>query len=186
MPQTRLITMISYSLWDITITYVHAYIRMYVYIYTHIYIGDQLWENLQLTQKDKYLEIRNLIIQNVIFWEGLKLHAYNSLQIYSYLIAIRLPTPQCTASCFSRHFRLFFINNTSSHMRVEGWGWWVAMMWRVTAKLSKVKLCAIIWLLLVQLFFNCTQIHAITYTNNILYYLVVKMIIYVVMPLLQK
>ena len=37
----------------------------------------------------KYLEIRNLIIQNVLSQEGLKLQAYNLLQIYSYLIAIR-------------------------------------------------------------------------------------------------
>ena len=48
--------------------------------------------------KDKYLEIRNLIIQNVISREGLKLHAYNLPQIISYLIAIRLPTAQSTAS----------------------------------------------------------------------------------------
>ena len=34
--------------------------------------------------KDKYLEIHNSIIQSVISQEGLKLHAYNSLQIYSY------------------------------------------------------------------------------------------------------
>ena len=59
---------------------------------------DWLWENPPLTHKDKYLEIRNSIIQNVISREGLKLHAYNSLQIYSYLIAIRLPTAQSTAS----------------------------------------------------------------------------------------
>ena len=61
-------------------------------------ICDWLWENLPLTHKDKYLEIRNLIIQSIISREGLKLHAYNLLQIYSYLIAIRLPTAQSTAS----------------------------------------------------------------------------------------
>ena len=54
-------------------------------------ICDWLWENPPLMHKDKYLEIRNSIIQSVISQEGLKLHAYNSLQIYSYLIAIRLP-----------------------------------------------------------------------------------------------
>ena len=59
---------------------------------------DCLWENPPLTHKDKYLEIRNSIIQSVISREGLKLHAYNLLQIYSYLIAIRLPTTQSTAS----------------------------------------------------------------------------------------
>ena len=48
--------------------------------------------------KDKYLEIRNSIIQSAISREGLKLHAYNSLQIYSYLIAVRLPIAQSTAS----------------------------------------------------------------------------------------
>ena len=48
--------------------------------------------------EDKYLEICNSIIQSVISREGLKLHAYNSLQMYSNLIAIKLPTPQCTAS----------------------------------------------------------------------------------------
>ena len=52
--------------------------------------------------------------------ESLKLHAYNSLQIYSYLIAIRLPTAQCTVRCFFHHFRLFFINTTSTHIGVEG------------------------------------------------------------------
>ena len=51
-----------------------------------------LWENPPVTHKEKYLEIRNSIIQSVISPEGLKLHAYNLLQIYSYLIAIRLPT----------------------------------------------------------------------------------------------
>ena len=61
-------------------------------------ICDWLWENPPVTHKDKYLEIRNSIIQSVISREGLKLHAYNSLQIYSYLIAIRLPTAQSTAS----------------------------------------------------------------------------------------
>ena len=81
-----------------------------------------LWENPPLTYKGKYLEIRNLIIQSVISQEGLKLHAYNLLQIYSYLIAIRLPTPQYTASCFSCHFRLFFINTTSTYIGVEDGG----------------------------------------------------------------
>ena len=80
------------------------------------------WENPPLMHKDKYLEIRNSIIQSVISQEGLKLHAYNLLQIYNYLIAIRLPTPQCTAGCFSRHFRLFFINTTSTYIGVEGGG----------------------------------------------------------------
>ena len=64
----------------------------------NFYICDWLWENLPVTHKDKYLEIRNSIIQSVISREGLKLHAYNLLQIYSYLIAIRLPTAQSTAS----------------------------------------------------------------------------------------
>ena len=64
----------------------------------HLHKCDWHWENLPLTHKDKYLEICNSIIQSVISREGLKLHAYNLLQIYSYLIAIRLPTPQCTAS----------------------------------------------------------------------------------------
>ena len=52
------------------------------------------------------INIYKYVIQSVISREGLKLHAYNLLQIYSYLIAIRLPTPQCTASCFFHHFRL--------------------------------------------------------------------------------
>ena len=73
--------------------------------------------------KDKYLEIRNSITQSVISREGLKLHAYNLLQIYSYLLAIRLPTPQCTASCFSRHFGLLFFNTTSTYIGMEGVGW---------------------------------------------------------------
>ena len=64
----------------------------------YLHICDWLWENPPVTHKDKYLEIRNSIIQSVISREGLKLHAYNSLQIYSYLIAIRLPTVQSTAS----------------------------------------------------------------------------------------
>ena len=52
-------------------------------------ICDWLWENPPVAHKDKYLEIRNSIIQSVISREGLKLHAYNSLQIYSYLIVTR-------------------------------------------------------------------------------------------------
>ena len=79
-------------------------------------------KNLPLTHKNKYLEIRNSIVQSVISPEGLKLRAYNSLQIYSYLIAIRVPTVQCTDSCFSHHFRLFFINTTSTHIGMEGGG----------------------------------------------------------------
>ena len=79
---------------------------------------------------DKYLEIHNSIIQSVISREGLKLHAYNSLQIYSYLIAIRLPTPQCRASCFPT------ILDFLSTPQVLIQGWWVATKWRVTAKLS--------------------------------------------------
>ena len=49
---------------------------------------------LPLMHKDKYLEIHNLIIQSVLSQDGLKLQVYNLLQIYSYLIAIRLPTAQ--------------------------------------------------------------------------------------------
>ena len=63
-----------------------------------IHICDWLWENPPLTHKDKYLEICNSIIYSVISREGSKLYAYNSLQIYSYSIAIRLPTAQSTAS----------------------------------------------------------------------------------------
>ena len=63
-----------------------------------LFVCDWLWENPPLTHKDKYLEIRNSIIQSVISREGLKLQAYNLLQIYSYLIAIRLSTEQSTAS----------------------------------------------------------------------------------------
>ena len=75
-----------------------------------------------VTHKDKYWEICNSIIQNVISWEGLKLQVCSLLWIYSCLIAIRLTTPQCTASWISCHFRSFFINTTSS---VEGEEWWV-------------------------------------------------------------
>ena len=81
---------------------------------TEIIICDWLRENSPLTHKDKYLEIRNSIIQSVISRDGSKLHAYNLLQIYSYLIAIRLPTAQSTASiadfpaildCFYQHHK---------------------------------------------------------------------------------
>ena len=61
-------------------------------------VCDWIWENPPLMHKDKYLEIHNSIIHSVISQESLKLHAYNSLQMYSYLIAIRLPTAQSTAS----------------------------------------------------------------------------------------
>ena len=61
-------------------------------------ICDWLWKNLPLMHKDKYLEIHNSVIQSVISREGLKSHTYNSLQIYSYLIAIKLLTAQSTAS----------------------------------------------------------------------------------------
>ena len=76
-------------------------------LYITCKICDWRWDNLPLTHKDKYLEIRNSVIQSVISLEGLKLHAYNLLQICSYLIAKRLLTPHCTARCFSHHFRLF-------------------------------------------------------------------------------
>ena len=89
-------------------------------LYVDNIICDWLRENPPLTHKYKYLEISNSIIQSVISREGSKLHVYNSLQIYSYLIAIRLPTAQSTASWFSRHFRLFFINTTSTYIGVEG------------------------------------------------------------------
>ena len=85
-------------------------------------ICDWIWENPPLTHKDKYLEIRNSIIQSVISEEGLKLYAYNFLQIYSYLIAIRLHTPQCTASRFCHHFRLFFYQHHKHLYRGRGWG----------------------------------------------------------------
>ena len=74
------------------------YVNLTVKGLSAIFKCDWLWENPPVTHKDKYLEIRNSIIQSVISREGLKLHAYNSLQIYSYLIAIRLPTAQSTAS----------------------------------------------------------------------------------------
>ena len=89
-------------------------------------ICDWFWENLPLMHIDKSLQLRNSIIQSVIPREGLKPHAYNLLQIYSYLIATRLPILQCTASCFSHHFRLVFINTTSTYIGVEGGGWLVA------------------------------------------------------------
>ena len=72
------------------------FIKHTSHVFSHI--CDWLWENPPVTHKDKYLEICNSIIQSVISREGLKLHAYNSLQIYSYLIAIRLPTAQSIAS----------------------------------------------------------------------------------------
>ena len=55
--------------------------------YFRLCIYDWLWKNPPLTHKDNYLEICNSIIQSVISREGSKLHAYNLLQIYSYLIA---------------------------------------------------------------------------------------------------
>ena len=64
----------------------YLYINYVILIYIMLlYICDWLWENPPVTHKNKYLEIRNSIIQSVISREGLKLHAYNSLQIYSYL-----------------------------------------------------------------------------------------------------
>ena len=82
------------------------------------------------------INIYKCVIQSVISRERLKPHAYNLLQIYSYLIAIRLPTPQCTAICFCRHFRLVFINTTSTHAGAEVGEWWVATKWQVTVKFS--------------------------------------------------
>ena len=67
---------------------------------------DWLRENPPLRRKDKYLEICNSIIQCLISRKRLKLYAYNSLQIYSYLID---KATHCTmhSQLFSRHFRLF-------------------------------------------------------------------------------
>ena len=42
--------------------------------------------------------MRNSMIQGVISQEGLKLHDYDLLQIYSCVIAIGLPTPQYTGN----------------------------------------------------------------------------------------
>ena len=72
---------------------------MLVYLFNHnVTYGTGFWENPPLTHKDKYLEMHDSIIQILKSCEGSKLHAYNLLQIYSYLIAIRLPTAQSTAS----------------------------------------------------------------------------------------
>ena len=74
-------------------------------------------ENLPLTHKYEYWEI--LTSFNYSKWhisEGLKLQACNLLWIYSYWVAIKLPTPQCTASWISCHFRLLFINTTSTYI----------------------------------------------------------------------
>ena len=64
-------------------------------------------------------QIRNSIFQSVISQECLKLQTCNLLWMYTYIIATRLPTPQCTVSWFSYHFR-FFINTTSTYKEVDG------------------------------------------------------------------
>ena len=67
--------------------------------------------------------LSNSFIQSVISREGLKQQICDLLWIYSYLLAIRLLTPQCTTSWISHHFSLFFINTTSTYIGVEGaWG----------------------------------------------------------------
>ena len=43
--------------------HIRTYTHKYTCIHTHTYICDQIWENLTLTHKDKYIEIHNLIIQ---------------------------------------------------------------------------------------------------------------------------
>ena len=45
---------------------VHLQDLIHTFAYIIACICDWLWENLPLTHKDKYLEIRNSIIQNVI------------------------------------------------------------------------------------------------------------------------
>ena len=57
----------------------------YVAIY-FICFCNQLWENSPLMHKDKYLEIRNSIIQSVISRGGLKLQACNFPQAHRYPI----------------------------------------------------------------------------------------------------
>ena len=121
-------------------TFIHVCMHKSMYAYMHIsittdlptYVCDWLWENPPLMHKDKYWEIRNSIIQSVICQEGLKLQACNLLWIYSHLIALRLPTPQCTASWFFHHF----YQHHKHLYRGGGWGYWVATKLWVTMKLS--------------------------------------------------
>ena len=68
--------------------------------------------------------------------EGSKLHAYNSLQIYSYLLAIGCPLRNPQLADFPTVLDCFFINTTSTDIEVEGGRWWLATKWQVTAKLS--------------------------------------------------
>ena len=57
----------------------------------------------------------------------------------AFLIAVRLATTQCAASYFSYHYKLSFLNTTSTYIGVEGvWEWRVAMKWWVTANLSNI------------------------------------------------
>ena len=67
----------------------------------NLLIYDWLWENLSVMHEDWYL----IQLFKVYSWECLKLQACNFPWIHSYFLAIRLPTPQCTASWISCHFR---------------------------------------------------------------------------------
>ena len=65
----------------------------YVIVRTYVSLGsssnnklDWLWKNMPLMHKDKFWEMRNSIIQSVIFLEGLEPQTCNSLWIYSYLL----------------------------------------------------------------------------------------------------
>ena len=73
-----------------------------------------------IMHKGKYWEIHNSIIRSILSREDLKLQACSLIQIYNYLLAIRLPTPQCTASWISHYFRLFFIYTKGTYIGVVG------------------------------------------------------------------
>ena len=64
----------------------------------------------------------------------LKLQVCNLIWIYSYLIAIKLPTPQCTTTRISHHYKLFL-----STPQAIIWGWCIAMKQWVTTKLINFK-----------------------------------------------
>ena len=96
-------------------TYTCKYIA-HICNYVAFLICDWLWENPPLTHKDKYLEIRNSIIQCAISWEGLKLHAYNSLQIYSHLV----PLHNAQLTDFSTILDCFL---STLQALIKGWGW---------------------------------------------------------------
>ena len=83
-----------------------------------------------------------IIIQSILFPEGIKLHACNLLHSYSYSRSIRHSQLNAQLAEFPTVLvTQYFINTTSTYIGVEGGGggWWGAKKWQATAELCNFE-----------------------------------------------